>query len=112
MREERRVPRFGLRLSLSPRKETLADVTTGVALLCEAGGKAVARVLQDRLQQLAENELPESQCGFRKGRSCSDMIFTFRQVMEKAVEHRTKQFIIFADLKKAYNSVPRTACLH
>ena len=25
---------------------------------------------------LAEDELPESQCGFRKGRGCADMIFT------------------------------------
>ena len=56
-----------------------------------------------------EQELPESQCGFRKGRSCSDMIFTVRQLMEKATEHRAKQFLLFVDLKKAYDSVPRTA---
>ena len=57
----------------------------------------------------AEGELPESQCGFRKGRGCSDMLFVLRQLMEKSVEHRTKQFSIVVDLKKVYDSVPRAA---
>ena len=67
----------------------------------------MARILQERLQLLAEDELPESQCGFRKGRGCSDMTFTLRQLVEKSVEHQTKQFIVFVDLQKAYDSVPR-----
>ena len=54
-------------------------------------------------------ELPDSQCGFRKGRGCSDMTFIVRQLVEKAIEHRAQQFLIFVDLKKAYNSVPREA---
>ena len=45
-------------------------------------GKVVATVLQDRLQKIADIELPESQCGFRKGRSCTDMIFVVRQLVE------------------------------
>ena len=32
-----------------------------------------------------------------------------RQLAEKAIEHRAQQFLIFVDLKKAYNSVPREA---
>ena len=58
---------------------------------------------------MAEGELPESQCGFRKGRGCSDMLFVLRQLMEKSVEHWTKQFTISVDLKKVYDSVPRAA---
>ena len=46
--------------------------------LLDVVGKVVARVLQERLQKLAEDQLPESQCGFRKGRGCTDMIFTVR----------------------------------
>ena len=46
-------------------------------LLLDAMGKVVAQVLQARLQEVAEEELPESQCGFRKGQSCMDVIFTF-----------------------------------
>ena len=53
-------------------------------------GKVVARILQERLQRVVEEELPESQCGFRRGRGCSDMIFPVRQLVEKAIEHQTK----------------------
>ena len=44
---------------------------------------------------LAEHVLPESQCGFRSGRGCVDMIFCGRQLIEKAIEH----------IRKAYDSV-------
>ena len=67
----------------------------------------VARVLQERLQKVAEDELPESQCGFRRERSCADMIFTVRQLVEKAWEHKSSVCFTFLDLKKAYDSVPR-----
>ena len=93
-----------------PKKGDLGqcDNWRGVALL-DVVGKVVAKVLQDRLQQLAEEELPESQCGFRRGRGCSDMIYTVRQLVEKSWEHQSKAFLLFIDLKKAYDSVPREA---
>ena len=37
------------------------------------------------------------------------MIFAVRQLAEKATKHRSKQFFIFVELKKAYDSVPREA---
>ena len=87
---------------------TSCDNWRGIALL-DVVGKVVARLLQGRLQKLAEEELPESQCGFRKGRSCTDMIFMVRQLVEKSWEHRAKLFVTYVDLKKAYDSVPRSA---
>ena len=58
---------------------------------------------------MASGFLPESQCGFRRGRSCSDMIsiFSERQLLEKSIEHHMKGFFVFIDLKEAYDSVPR-----
>ena len=93
-----------------PKKGNLrsCDNWRGIALL-EVVGKVVARVIQGRLQRVAERELPDSQCGFRKGRGCSDMTFVVRQLAEKATEHRTQQFLVFVDLRKAYDSVPRDA---
>ena len=41
-------------------------------------GKVAARVLPDRLQKLAEDELLEFQCCFRKGRVRIDMAFLVR----------------------------------
>ena len=35
------------------------------------------------------------------------MIFTIRQLMEKSLEHESKAFFTFIDLKKSYDSVPR-----
>lgn len=37
------------------------------------------------------------------------MIFIVRQLVEKSYEHRSKLFLTFVDLQKAYNSVPRDA---
>ena len=69
----------------------------------------MARILQARLQDLAEEVLPEPQCGFRKSQSCTYMIFTVLQIIETSWEHRTKFFLGFIDLKKAYDSVPKDA---
>ena len=69
-------------------------------------GEIFIRIIQERLQAIAEHTLPESQCGFRKGRGCVDMIFVARQLMEKAIEHGETLFVLFIDLKKAYDSIP------
>ena len=58
---------------------------------------------------IGERILPESQCGFRKGRGCCDMIFVARQLLEKSREHHESLFTLFVDLRKAYDSVPRQA---
>ena len=60
-----------------PKKDdqTRCNNWCGVALL-NVVGKVMARVVQGRLQQLAEDILPESQCDFRKGCGCTYMIFT------------------------------------
>ena len=62
--------------------------------MLEVVGKVAARVIQGRLQRLAERELADSQCGFRKSRSCTDMTLVVRQLTEKAQEHRMKLFTI------------------
>ena len=72
-------------------------------------GKLVDRVIPSRLQSIADDVLPESQCGFRSGRGCTDMIFSVRQI-EEMFEHHVKAFFVFVDLKKAYDSVPVMAC--
>ena len=56
---------------------------------------------------IAEKILPESQSGFRKGRGCADMIFVARQLVEKEREHGESLYVLFVDLRKAYDLVPR-----
>ena len=93
-----------------PKKGDLleCDNWRGISML-EVVGKILPRVIQDRLQEIVEEEVLESQCGFRKRRGCVDMIFVVRQLAERVVEHCTKHFILFIDFQKAYDSVPRKA---
>ena len=68
-----------------PKKGNLkvCDNWRGISLL-DVVGKVLGRVVQDRLKLIAEDVLPDSQCGFRAGRGCIDMIFVARQLVEKA----------------------------
>ena len=59
----------------------------GISLLSILG-KVFARVALTRLQVLAEQVYPDSQCGFRSDRSTTDMIFSVRQLQEKWREQR------------------------
>ena len=86
----------------------VCDNWRGISLL-DVMGKLFARVLQQRLQAVAEEELAESQCGFRRGRGCTDMIFCARQLIEKTLEHDDTLYLTFVDLRKAYDSVPPAA---
>ena len=58
---------------------------------------------------MVEEAVSDSQCGFRAGRGCVDMIVCVRQLVEKAIEHNTKLFLLFVDLHKANDFVPRAA---
>ncbi|VDM00818.1 unnamed protein product [Schistocephalus solidus] len=67
-----------------------------------------ARVLLNRLNgHLEQGLLPESQCGFRRHRGITDMIFAIRQLQEKCQEMRTHLNTTFVDLTKAFDMVNR-----
>ena len=78
----------------------------GIGLL-DGVGKVFAKIVQERLQTIADAVLPESQCGFQRGRGCIDIIFVARQLIEKTDEHCDTLLILFIDLQKAYESVRR-----
>eukprot|EP00057_Strongylocentrotus_purpuratus_P009763 XP_011664237.1 PREDICTED: uncharacterized protein LOC100887870 [Strongylocentrotus purpuratus] len=78
----------------------------GISLLSTVG-KTFVRVILSRLQTLAARVYPESQCGFRAGRSTIDMIFSIRQLQEKSREQRQPLYIAFIDLTKAFDLVSR-----
>ena len=89
-----------------PKKGNLqsCDNWRGISLL-DVVGKVMGRVFQERLQVIAEELLPDSQCKFWRVKGCMDMIFVARQLMEKTREHEDSLFMMFADLKKAYDFV-------
>ena len=79
----------------------------GISLLSIVG-KVIARVILARLKVLAARVYPESQCGFRAGRSTIDMIFSVRQLQEKCQEQNEPLFLAFIDLTKAFDLVSRS----
>ena len=54
----------------------------GITLLSTAY-KLFANIIKNRRNEYLEDETVEEQCGFRKGRSCTDAIFTVQQIKEK-----------------------------
>ena len=54
-----------------------------VALISHAS-KVMLKILQARLQQYVNHELPDVQAGFRKGRGTRDQIANIQWIMEKA----------------------------
>ena len=62
-------------------------------------------VLQARLQQYVNRELPGVQAGFRKGRGTRDQIANICWIIEKAREFQKNIYFCFIDYDKAYDSV-------
>ena len=63
------------------------------------------KILQARLQQYVNRELPDVQAGFRKGRGTKDQIANICWIMEKAREFQKNIHFCFIDYAKAYDCV-------
>ena len=63
------------------------------------------KILQARLQQYVNHELPDVQVGFRKGRGTRDQIANICWVIVKAREFQKNIYIFFIDYAKAFDCV-------
>ena len=63
------------------------------------------KILQARLQQYENRELPDVQASFRKGRGKRDQIANIRWIMEKAREFQKDIYFCFPDYVKAFDCV-------
>ena len=61
------------------------------------------KILQARLQQYVNRELPDVQAGFRKGRRTRDQIANIHWIIEKAREFQKNIYICFIDYAKAFD---------
>ena len=61
------------------------------------------KILQARIQQYENRELPDVQAGFRKGRGTGDQIANIRWIMEKASEFQKNIYFCFIDYAKAFD---------
>ena len=63
------------------------------------------KILQARLQQYVNRELPDVQAGFRKGRGTTDQIANILWIIEKAREFQKNIHFCFIDFAKAFDCV-------
>ena len=63
------------------------------------------KILQARLQQYMNCELPDVQAGFRKGRGTRDQIANIHWITEKARELQKNVYFCFIDYAKAFDYV-------
>ncbi|KAJ8386311.1 hypothetical protein AAFF_G00175070 [Aldrovandia affinis] len=91
-----------------PKKGNLSDCNNWQDItLLSIPGKVFCSVLLQCLKTEVDNILREEQAGFWKGRSCSEQIFTLRNIIEQCLELQTILIINYIDFKKAFDSVHR-----
>jgi exonuclease III len=97
-----------MRLKMLPKKGDLRDLNNwrGIMLL-DAASKVISMVVNSRLQRLLKEVGIEEQNGFMGGRGCADGSFCIRQALKKRREHGLESWVLFVDLVKAFDSVPR-----
>ena len=75
-----------------------------IALISHAS-KVMLEILQARLQQYMNRELPDVQAGFRKGRGTRDQIANIYWIIKKAREFQKNIYFCFIDNAKAFDCV-------
>ena len=65
----------------------------------------ILKILQARLQQYMNHEIPDVQAGFRKGRGTRDQIASTHWIIEKAREFQENIYFCFIDYSKAFDHV-------
>ena len=78
----------------------------GTCLLSIAG-KLYALTIINRLKLHLDRHLREQQHGFRPNRSCTDLIFVLKMLLEENNEGRRKLYFVFIDFEKAFDSGDR-----
>ena len=75
-----------------------------IALISHAS-KVMLKILQARLQQYVNQELPDVQAGFRKGRGTKDQIANICWIIKKAREFQKNIYFCFIDYMNAFDCV-------
>lgn len=85
---------------------SVASNYRGINLLCTAT-KLLESIIASRMAAHREATTREQQAGFRRGRGCTDHVFTLRLLSELYAEFRQPMTIVFLDFKAAFDSVDR-----
>ena len=93
------------KVTLIPKKGNVKECSNYhiIAFISHAS-KVMLKILQTRLQQYMNCELPDVQAGFRKGRGTRDQIANIHWIVEKAREFQ-KNIFCFIDYAKTFDCV-------
>ena len=89
----------------SQRKTMPKNAQTAAQLHSAHTSKVMLKILQARLQQYVNCELPDVQAGFRKGRGTRDQIASICWIIRKAREFHKSIYFCFIDYAKAFDCV-------
>ena len=89
-----------------PKKDNAKECSNyhTIALISHAS-KVMLQILQARLQQYVNRELPDVQAGFRKGRGNRDQIANIYWIIKKGREFQKSIYFCFIDYAKAFDCV-------
>ena len=76
-----------------------------IALISLVASKVMLKILQARLQQYVNRELPDVQAGFRKGRGTREQVANICWIIKKAGEFQKNIYFCFIDYAKAFDCV-------
>ena len=79
--------------------------TTAQLYSSQHASEVMLKILQARLQQYVNSELPDVQAGFRKGRGTRDETANIYCIIEKAREFQKNIYFCFIDYAKAFDCV-------
>ena len=77
----------------------------GTITLISHASKGMLKILQARLQQYMNNEIPDVQAGSRKGRGTRDQIASICWIIKTAKEFQKNIYFCFIDYAKAFDCV-------
>ena len=91
--------------SFQSQRKAMAKNAQTPAQLHSSHMLVMLKILQARLQQCVNHELPDIQAGFRKGRGTRDQIANIHWIIEKAREFQKNICFCFIDYTKAFDCV-------
>ena len=90
----------------TPKKDSAEESSTyHTIVLISHASKVILKIIQARLQQYMNRELPDVQAGFRKGRGTRDQIANIHWIMEKARKFQKNIYFCFIEYAKAFDCV-------
>ena len=90
----------------NPKKGSAKDCSNYCTIaLISLACKVMLKILQARLQQYVNQELPDGQARFRKGRGSRDQVFNIHWIIKKARDLQKSIYFCFIDYAKAFGCV-------